>query len=477
MNIKEKLFVVLIVGYSLIILLLDYVSPIEISFGSLYIIVIVASSFLIESRKKLYFITFICCLLIFTGYFFSSSTDYVYSAGINRILSVFIALLGCIMGAMYMTVRIKERSLNLQFQQAMEAAPNAMVMVNSSGNIVFSNKAMQSLFGYKEHELLNTNIDELVPKTFRGHHKKYRNEFLSNPKPRAMGKGRDLYGLCKDGSQVPIEIGLTPIRTTTGLFIVSAIVDLTERRKSQEELVSLNSKISTKNVELEQFVYTVSHDLKAPLVSISGFSKKLKRLDEISINKDASRYLERIISNVDKMEELIKDLLDLSRVTHQELLIEEIDLQSIYQQCLEIMHSQIKISNASINLKNKLPKMYGQRNLLLQVFSNLFANAIKYSQEGVAPVITIDLEDSNENSFLLSIKDNGIGIAEEYYDKVFEIFERLIPEKCEGSGVGLAIVKKVVEKHAGKIWLESERNNGTTFYVWFPRELCEPVLS
>lgn len=251
MSLQDKLFFILIGSYSLIILLLDYIAPLGLAVGTLYIIVILATSFLLESKKNLYLITFCCCFFIVLGYFISPSTTGLLEAVINRGISLFIVLIGCLMGALFITNRLKENTRNEQFQQAIEAAPNAMVMTSISGEIVFANHEMLSLFGYKKEELLHTNIDQLVPSASRAKHSQYRKHFLQYPKPRAMGKGGDLYGLRKDGSQFPVEIGLNPIQMQAEMMVISSILNISERKESENKINRYTNELERTSIFLK----------------------------------------------------------------------------------------------------------------------------------------------------------------------------------------------------------------------------------
>lgn len=468
---RNRLFHLLILCYSLVILLLDYIFPLGYAMGSLYIIVCIASSFVLASKRELYWVTCGCCVLIALGYLISPHSDNFSMALVNRALSLFTVLMGCIMGALFITVRTQERALDKQFKHAMEAAPNAIAIVDAQGKLVFANQQIQNVFGWRCDELLGKNIDILVPRHTRSQHQRYRQSFADERRPRAMGMGRDLYGLRKDGSEVPIEIGLNPIHTPQGLRIVSTIVDLTERYIAQQKLRDVNTRLQSKNAELEQFVYTVSHDLKAPLVSIAGFAKKLAMREELQVDPQSARYLERVLHNVDKMESLIKDLLDLSRISYRKLDIDTVDLNLCISNSLAVMEGMVRDAGAIISIEDRLSVVEGQENLLVQVFTNLISNAIKYHRDGVTPTVKIGIDSEDERQITLYVQDNAVGISPEHQDLVFELFERLEPDRCEGTGVGLAIVKMIVEKHQGSIWLDSEKGAGTRFYIQLSRAI------
>ncbi len=431
---RNRLFHLLILCYSLVILLLDYISPLGYAIGSLYIIVCIASSFVLASKRELYWVTFACCVLIALGYLISPHSENFSMGLVNRALSLFTVLMGCIMGALFISVRAQERALDKQFKHALEAAPNAIAIVDAHGKLVFANQQIQNVFGWRSDELVGKNIDILVPAHTRSQHRRYRKGFADERRPRVMGMGRDLYGIRKDGSEVPVEIGLNPIHTPQGLRIVSTIVDLTERYIAQQKLRDVNTRLQSKNAELEQFVYTVSHDLKAPLVSIAGFAKKLAMLEKLQVDPQSARYLERVLHNVDKMESLIKDLLDLSRISYRKLEIDTVDLNACVKSSLAIMESVVRDAGAVILVEDRLPVIEGQENLLVQVFSNLISNSIKYHRDGVTPEVKIGIDTEDERQVTLYVQDNSIGISPEHQDLIKQLNSRMFEwlEKSDG---------------------------------------------
>lgn len=355
-----------------------------------------------------------------------------------------------------------------RFRMAVEAAPNAMIMVNQTGHIVLINSEAEAMFGYTKEELIGQSIHQLVPPSMRSIHNLYVQNYFEAPDRRNMARGSsDLHGQRKDGDLFPIEVGLTPITVDKETYVISSIIDISERLHQQRALKNLNAELRRKNQEMEQFIYTVSHDLKAPLVTIAGFANRLKNADDLELQENHHHKLDRILANVRSMESLLQDLLHLSRIIKRDLEKALVDSNVTLQSVLDSLEGDIKKMGAQILVEGPLPQIYAQESLLFQCLQNIISNALKYSKPGVAPVITICAVQEAGHSGV-RISDNGIGIAEHHQERIFHVFERLNPDAAEGTGVGLSIVKTIMEKHSGKIVLDSVVGQGTNFTILFP---------
>lgn len=352
-----------------------------------------------------------------------------------------------------------------QLRLVIEQAPNALIITDEKGVITMTNAQADSLFGYVRNELVGESINILVPDNIRDKHPQLREQFFKAPQARAMGAGRDLSGRRKDGSEVPVEIGLNPIISRKQQLVVASVVDITERKRAQQQLEKINTQLQLKNQEMEQFIYTVSHDLKSPLVTIGGFSKNLSNTLAGKIEEKQQHQLERIQANVNQMEGLLNDLLQLSRVIRQGINPTAIDTAKLIKDVLATGESTVAASQAAIVLREPLLPIYGNERLVFQCVQNLISNAIKYGDPSRALEISVETARKNDYT-VLRIVDNGIGIDEKYHKRIFNIFERL--DVGEGTGVGLAIVKTIMDKHAGKIELKSEPGRGSTFSMFFP---------
>jgi|SRR5579862_243747 len=369
-----------------------------------------------------------------------------------------------------------------RFRLVVESAPNAILMVDDRGKIVLVNTQAERLFGYPREELLNQSIDLLVPMRFRGQHPKVRSEFQADPKSRPMGAGRELYAIRKDGIEIPVEIGLNPLRTTEGSYVLAAVVDISERKRTQKALAQ-------KNEEVEAFVYIVSHDLRTPLVNLQGFSKELEfscqklreRLKGASLPPELAREVQEILdedlpgslrfisASTNKFERLINALLDLSRTGRRVFRNDEIDIQALVGTTLDSLKQSVDKTGSRVSL-GALPPAWGDMTAIGQVFSNLIANALNYLKDGRPGTIEIGGEGIEQGMNHYWVRDNGVGIPATARDRVFQVFQRFHPDLAPGEGMGLAIIKRIVERHGGKVWVETQEDEGTTFHFTLPAD-------
>ena len=243
-----------------------------------------------------------------------------------------------------------------------------------------------------------------------------------------------------------------------------------EVERRTRELNEKNDELIKKNEEVENFIHIISHDLKAPIVSIQGFASILKTELGNLLQGANLDYFNRIQANAHQMNTLILDLLEFSRVGRMEDEKKPVDTTELFKEILDELKPEINKRHIRIQLGDHLPVLWGSRKRLIQVFTNLLSNAVKYMGSPEDPQIEIGCCGVNgKNLCTLRVKDNGIGIKKEFQDKIFQIFQR-VPNtlKVEGSGIGLSIVKKIVELNSGRVWVESEENKGSEFFVEWP---------
>ncbi len=336
-----------------------------------------------------------------------------------------------------------------RFELIIRDAPVGMLLAKADGTIVMANENTLDIFGYKRHELIGANVNMLTPPEVRKFHADNIKDYATNPTSRKMGAGRELFGAKKDSTLVPVEIGLAPIDTRDdGECVLASIVDISVRKSMREEL--------------EQFTYIVSHDLQVPLVSIAGFAQKLKDKCQDILGPTEMHWLERIIVNVGTMENLIRDLLEMSRIQRRDLNLSKIDLNEILTATLELLAPIAEAKGVKI-AADKLPICVGNEVRIKQVFENLVGNALKHMGNSVEPTVTITHQEYSDH-FEFVVSDNGVGIEKAHHEKIFKIFERLFPEKTNGTGLGLTICRSIIEKHKGRIWVESEVGKGSAFH-------------
>jgi len=227
------------------------------------------------------------------------------------------------------------------------------------------------------------------------------------------------------------------------------------------------SELESKNAELERFTYTVSHDLKSPLVTITGF---LGYLEKDALSGDRQKIkgtIERITLAARKMQSLLNDLLELSRIGRMMNLPENVPFDEVIKEALERVRGHLEARQAQINVQSDLPVVYGDRARLVEVMQNLIDNSTKYSEPGSIPCIEIGTEKGTQGQSIFFIRDNGIGIEAQFHERIFGLFNKLDPQ-TDGTGIGLTLVKRIIEVHGGKIWVESEPGKGATFYFTLP---------
>lgn len=357
-----------------------------------------------------------------------------------------------------------------KFRVLLETAPEAMVIVNDEGRITLVNAQTEKLFGYAREDLLSQPVEMLIPERFRNAPGGHRAGHFSPPRAREMGAGLDLYARRKDGTEFPVEISLSPLETEEGTLVSSVIHDITVRKRAQEvlsgqaaELARSNTELTALNKELEAFSYSVSHDLRAPLRSIDGFSRIL--VDEYGPRLDplAQHYLQRVIDATQHMGHLVDDLLNLSRLGRKELARRLTPLDGLVQSVLEDLAQDTAGREIEWRI-SPLPSLDCDAALIKIVFFNLLANAVKFTRPRKQAVIEVGAQET-DGHWVIFVRDNGVGFDPQYADKLFGIFQRLHREdEFEGTGIGLATVQRIIHRHGGRIWAESQVDQGATFF-------------
>lgn len=348
-----------------------------------------------------------------------------------------------------------------------DAAPNGMLMINRGGEIVLVNSQIEKLFQYERDELIGQSIEILVPEASRAKHPASREDFFREPKARSMGSGRDLFGLRKDGSQIPVEIGLNPLTSQGETFVVASVVDITERKRAEALLQEKLLELERSNEDLQQFAYVCSHDLQEPLRVISNYTQLLARRYAEALDEDAKEFIEFTVDATKRMQELINDLLLYSRVQTKGQEFKETDCSIVVEMAIANLKIAIEESSGRV-ICGPLPTIKADSSQLLQLFQNLISNAIKFRSKD-PPEISISAKDTG-SSWTITVQDNGQGFDMKYASRIFIIFQRLHrKEKYPGSGIGLAVCKKIVERHGGRISVESEPDKGSAFQFTLPK--------
>jgi len=396
-----------------------------------------------------------------------------------------------------LVVDITERKkIQEQFQQALEAAPNAMIMVDKTGKIRLVNKAMEELFGYSREELLTMNVDALVPRQYREKHPGHMAGFHKDSQRRLMGGQRDLYGLRKDGSEVPIEIGLNPAGTDKEKFVIASIVDITERKKAEVErtnlLNDLEKRVQERTKELSDqkedlqrankeamaavqaksnFLANMSHEIRTPMNAILGFNELLS---QTQLDNQQQEYIKTIKSSGDLLVSIINDILEFSKLDAGKLKLESVNfnLQLLISDVVKITTAQLEGKGIQIFIDFDPavhPFLEGDPTRLRQVLVNLLGNAIKFTQKGkIGVIVTQDMDKSTDEVIAVRVivRDTGIGVPQDKIEQIFKAFSQAdnsTTRKFGGSGLGLTISKNLVELMGGKMWVESVEGKGSDF--------------
>ncbi len=354
----------------------------------------------------------------------------------------------------------EKRKAEEKFHSLLDSAPDATVIVNVQGLIQMTNTQTEKLFGYTRDQLLGKPVEILIPTELRNKHVHHRADFAKSSKVRAMGVGIELNAVKKDGSMFPVEISLSPIQTEEGMLISASVRDISHRKALENELKKTNT-------ELEAFTYSVSHDLRAPLRGIIGFTSVLEEEYSDKLDAEAKRITTIIKDNTIKMGRLIDDLLNFSRTGRQEINKTDINTSAMVHEIVEELIDQNKAGQIKWNIRQLLP-LKGDISTIRQVWINLLSNAIKYTGNRENP--HIEIGSRTENGYTVCyVKDNGVGFDELYKEKLFKVFQRLHDAgDFDGTGVGLALVEKIVSKHGGRVWAEGKINEGASFYFALP---------
>ncbi|MDB5011805.1 MAG: multi-sensor signal transduction histidine kinase, partial [Daejeonella sp.] len=278
--------------------------------------------------------------------------------------------------------------------------------------------------------------------------------------------------ICADGTYACVFDRGFIIRDENGIAtrMIGAMQDISERKKTEQKLKDLNVEVKKRaeelaisNTELEQFAYIASHDLQEPLRMVTGFLTQLEKKYSDQLDEKANQYIHFAVDGAKRMREIISDLLEYSRVGRNGYHLEDIDLKLLFSETVHLNKALIEETSAVIEWKN-FPKIKAAKTPLQQVFQNLISNALKYRNVHLVPLINIEVIDKG-NNWLFSFSDNGIGIDQQCFTKIFVLFKRLhSKEEYPGTGIGLAICKKIIENHGGKIWVDSVPGSGSIFY-------------
>jgi PAS domain S-box-containing protein len=356
------------------------------------------------------------------------------------------------------------------FRALLDHAPDGIVAIERSGRIVLANRQAHELFGYPPGTLVGASIEMLLPETQRGIHQAHREQYMAAPRTRAMGAGLDLTGLRRDGTEFAVEISLSPIQSGPTLLVMAAVRDITDRKAAEAQIKRLNEDLNRRvaelaavNRELEAFSYSVSHDLRAPLRALDGFSQALVEDAGDQLSPDAQDHVRRIRAAATRMGRLIDDLLELARLTRREMRWEPVDLTALARTVAERLRRSEPDRAVDFSIAGDL-RVTGDSHLLQVAVQNLLGNAWKFTgKQGYARIEFG--ADTRDGTTVYQVRDNGVGFDMAYADKLFGAFQRLhAADEFAGTGIGLATVQRVITRHGGRVWASAEAGKGATFF-------------
>jgi len=359
-----------------------------------------------------------------------------------------------------------------QFRLVVEAAPSAMIMVNTEGRITLANTQAEAVFGYAREELIGHPIEMLVPERFRSHHTDDRRGYFGDARARSMGAGRELFGRRKDGSEVPIEIGLNPIHTSEGLFVLASIIDISERKRAELERARQRNEMAhlSRVTMLGELSGSLAHELNLPLTAILSNAQAAQR---ILANSDADlTELREILNDIVTEDKRAGEVIRRLRLLLKKGEVQQhcLDINEVVEDVLKLMRSDLINQKVTVNceLARHLPTVTGDPVQLQQVLLNLVVNACDAMVDCNTPKrrLLIRTGTGNENgAVLVSVTDRGGSIPEE---KMEQIFEPFFTTKEKGMGLGLSVCRTIIAAHRGKLWAANNADCGATFHFSLP---------
>ena len=349
-----------------------------------------------------------------------------------------------------------------RYRGLLEAAPDAMVVVNQAGEIVLLNVQAEIQFGYRRHELVGQKVKSIIPEGFAERLVADALRSAEDALAQQIGTGIELIGRHKNGGTFPIEIMLSPLESSEGVLVTAAIRDITARKKADDDLLKKVEELNRSNVELGHFAYIASHDLQEPLRMVASYTQLLSRRYKGKLDADADEFITFAVDGASRMQQLIQDLLAFSRIGTKGRDLLNVSSEDALKCALLNLRKTIE-DNGALVTHDPLPTVIADETQLIQLFQNLVGNGIKYQNLGI-PKVHISVSKNGGEKWNFSVKDNGLGIDPQYFERIFGMFQRLHKrEEFEGTGIGLAICKKIVERHGGNISVQSQPGEGSTF--------------
>ncbi len=355
-----------------------------------------------------------------------------------------------------------------------KAAVDGIITIDTRGIMEMVNPSAAKLFGYDEAELLGKSVNMLMPEPDKSLHDSYMGHYHETGEKRIIGIGREVTGMRKDGTLFPFYLSISEVTLADRKVYTGFVHDISAQKLNEERLRRYAAELERSNRELQDFAYVSSHDLQEPLRKIQAFGDRLLTKEYDNLSEQGQDYVDRMLNAASRMQNLINDLLSFSRVTSKSKPFVKVKLDHVLSEVLSDLEVAIEKAGAKI-IRSPLPEIEAEPTQMRQLFQNLISNAIKFRKENESPIINIYANNLQRKAHMtgtpgdevteIYVEDNGIGFDEKYLDKIFNIFQRLEGQKYEGSGVGLAICRKIAIRHGGDITARSQPGVGTRFII------------
>jgi two-component system sensor kinase FixL len=366
----------------------------------------------------------------------------------------------------------KEQEANKIFLQTLiENIADGLITIDEVGTMLCVNRAAERMFGFSAEEMIGRNVTQLMPDPHKSEHGSYLLAFCRTGIGSSVtSTGREVMACRKDGSLFPVDLSVSQMWVDGKRIFAGLLRDISVRKAMEHEKQQFMTELARSNRELDDFAYIASHDLKEPLRGVANNATFLKEDYETLLDERGAKRVNRMVFLCQRLERLVDDLLYFSRLGRQKLAVQPADLNEVIRDIEAVLAPFLQENNAEIIIETPLPRVVCDLPRVTEVFRNLITNGVKYNKSPckrieIGATVSTD-EAGGRSGFVFHVRDNGIGIPREFHEEIFRIFKRLNEEEDHrrGTGVGLTFVQKIIERHQGRIWLESQPGAGTTFY-------------